>query len=192
MPETVGWRGLGSTDICRRIFKGVESMNGCVKVFHRCQFIYGTTTHSTAPLSPSQNIRGGGGHYNTSPKPIMSKLHLWESWKHRKGNWALNGYFLPSSPRLLGCEARDQYEKVIAHPHLLIRTASEQFLLAGAIFGVGLTSRSRWSQLVLVFAVQWWSASVSVGGLLAKPSWGFSHCPHNSQSLYWYLIHYQS
>ena len=54
---------------------------------------------------------------------------------------------------------------IIAHPHLLVRTISERFLLAWAIFGVGLTNESHWLQPMLVLTIHRWLAPVSVDRL---------------------------
>ena len=55
---------------------------------------------------------------------------------------------------------------LIAHPLLMMRATNERFLPARAIFKLGLASESHWLQPVLVLtAVQWRPAPVSVGGL---------------------------
>ena len=53
----------------------------------------------------------------------------------------------------------------LAHPHLLVRVASERFLPTMVTFRSVLASKRHWLQPVLVITVRQWSAPVSVGGL---------------------------
>ena len=63
-------------------------------------------------------------------------------------------------------EARRFDIYLIADPHLLVWASSKRFLPARATFMSVLASESHWLQRVLVLTVRWWSAPVSVGGLL--------------------------